>query len=59
VFVDLASRSNGAGTSWMFEASIARSWGEFDVRLVPYQHYDAIVLVHTVSPARFWPNDPP
>jgi len=59
VFVDLASRSDSEGTSWMFEESVARSWGEFDVRLVPHEHYDGIMLLRDVTPARFWPNDPP
>jgi erythromycin esterase len=55
VFVDVASSTPSAATSWMFEEVVGRSWGYFDVRLVPRDHYHGLVLVHTVTPPRMWP----
>jgi erythromycin esterase len=52
VFIDLSRARRGDATAWMFEAIAARYNGTEEIRLVPRDQYDGLVLVETATPRK-------
>lgn len=48
-FIDLRSRQNERGNSWMFEPRLSYSWGVIQESLVPRDQYDGILLIDKVN----------
>ncbi len=52
VFVDLSRARRDDATAWMFEEIAARYNGTEEIRLVPRDQYDGLLLVETATPRR-------
>jgi erythromycin esterase len=52
-FVDFSTRTDGPGTSWIFQPIRARSWGVNEETISPRSFYDGVLLIHTVSPPEY------
>ncbi|MFQ5601053.1 MAG: erythromycin esterase family protein [Candidatus Krumholzibacteriia bacterium] len=53
VFVDMLRQIRVEGNAWMFERTLAKTWGWNDLRMVPRDQYDAIVFIDTVNPPAY------
>ena len=52
VFVDLSAAERHERTNWMFEEIIARYNGSDEIRLVPRDQYDGLLLVDLATPRK-------
>jgi len=52
-FVDLLHHEIGSGNDWMVSEIQAKTWGIEDLKLIPKNQYNAIILIDSVSPPEY------
>ncbi len=59
LFVDMLGQEQNAGNAWMFSNIPVKSWGQYDINLVPRDQNDGILFIDTVQAPLFIPVETP
>lgn len=52
-FIDLKNQKIVKGNNWMTTEILTKTWGLFDLKLIPRNQYDGILFIDSISPPKY------